>query len=560
MRQSFFIFMGGGMKMLPESVSAPLFAGLVWMIVLTAAGTGHATTGSVNGTDAGETTSASGDAVTESIEQADARGGNSLFTWRSVDDRPSFKLARADTGTPATKKVDLKPVLSWETGAGKSYLIPALEIPGFIILLNAFDRVALHDKFSDGKRTYATNPSTFWNQLTDQDWHFDQDTFKVNQFGHPYEGATMYGLARSSGLNFWQSLAYSNVGSFLWEMAGENSRPSINDLITTGNAGSLLGEALFRMAGLVLEEGGSNPPFGYRLAAAAVSPSTAFNRAAFGKRFDPVFPNHNPATLWLCRVGGSIDTHSHNISDVVKERSQEGTGILEFSMAYGLPGKPGYSYNRPLDYFNFDLSARAGHNLLDTLTIRGLLKGAPYGIGRDYRGIWGLYGSYDYISPYLFRVSSTALSLGTTGQYWVAPGVALQGSLLGGVGFGATGLESDVVEERGYHYGATPQVLFALSSLFGERAMLDITGRGYYVSSLGPDHDGSETVFRGHAALTIRIHGSHAVGIQYSESIRDTNYANIPTKYRAEGTLSLVYTFVSDRTFGAVEWRDPVDR
>src|SRR4030042_3302275 len=34
-----------------------------------------------------------------------------------------------------------KPALSWETGAGKSYLIPALEIPGFILLLNGFDRL-----------------------------------------------------------------------------------------------------------------------------------------------------------------------------------------------------------------------------------------------------------------------------------------------------------------------------------------------------------------------------------------------------------------------------------
>lgn len=548
------------MKILPISLSAYLFAGVVWTI-LTAAGAARADTESVTASAPSETVSEGVHAAAESaLEVPSAQ--NSFFNWRSLDDRLSFKLAQADAATPASStKVDLKPVLSWETGEGKSYIIPALEIPGFIVLLNAFDRVALHDKFSDGKRTYATNPSTFWHQLTEQDWHFDQDTFKVNQFGHPYEGATMYGLARSSGLNFWQSLVYSNAGSFLWEMAGENSRPSFNDLITTGNAGSLLGEALFRMAGLVLEEGGSNPPFGYKLAAAAISPPTAFNRFTFGRRFDPVFPNHSPATLWTCRVGGSIDTHSSKLAEKVEESSREGIGILEFTMAYGLPGKPGYTYHRPLDYFNFEVSTRAReHNLVDTLTIRGLLKGEQYEIGKDYRGIWGLYGSYDYISPYLFRVSSTALSLGTTGQYWIAPGVAVQESLLAGVGFGATGLESDVKEERGYHYGATPQMLLALKVLFGEGALLDLTGRGYYVSGWGPDHDGSEVVFRGHAAVTLRIYGSHALGVQYSESIRDTNYDNIPKKYRSEGTISLVYTFVSDRAFGAVEWRDPTDR
>ena len=32
--------------------------------------------------------------------------------------------------------------MSWETGTGKSYLIPALEIPAFLLLLNVYDRLA----------------------------------------------------------------------------------------------------------------------------------------------------------------------------------------------------------------------------------------------------------------------------------------------------------------------------------------------------------------------------------------------------------------------------------
>ena len=32
-----------------------------------------------------------------------------------------------------------KPVLSWDTETGKSYLIPALEIPTFILLLNGLE-------------------------------------------------------------------------------------------------------------------------------------------------------------------------------------------------------------------------------------------------------------------------------------------------------------------------------------------------------------------------------------------------------------------------------------
>ncbi|BCG46066.1 hypothetical protein GEOBRER4_n0847 [Citrifermentans bremense] len=502
------------------------------------------------------------DSIRNSNTNPSTQQGSSLFLWREPQFESRTVLAQLQGPDPSEPKGQLKTVLSWETGEGKSYLVPALEIPGFIVLLNGFDRLVLNDKEKDGKKVYSTNLSTIWEHLHRQNWTFDQDSFKVNQFGHPYEGATMYGLARSSGLNFWQSLVYSNVGSFLWEMAGETSRPSINDQITTGNAGSLLGEALFRMAGLVLEDAGPNPALGHQLAAAAISPPTAFNRLAFGERFKEVYPNHQPATLWRCMAGGSANVHSHNLSPVVQPSSRDGNAIAEFAMAYGLPGKPGYSYNRPLDYFDFQISTRARtHNLVESLTIRGLLKGTDYHVGEDYRGIWGLYGSYDYISPYLFRVSSTALSLGTTGQYWAAPGIAVQGTVMGGVGFGATGLETDVAEERGYHFGATPQGLLALGVLLGDKTILDVSSRGYYVSALGPDKlKGSEFVFRGAAALTVRIYGHHAVGLHYSESIRDTNYANIPSRYRSEGTLSLVYTFLSDINLGAVEWRDAYQR
>ncbi|MGA2333654.1 MAG: hypothetical protein ABSG75_18090 [Syntrophales bacterium] len=58
-----------------------------------------------------------------------------------------------------------KPFLPWETGAGKSYLVPALEIPGFILLLNGYDRFAYPNEVEGGKKVYDTNPSTFWDHV-----------------------------------------------------------------------------------------------------------------------------------------------------------------------------------------------------------------------------------------------------------------------------------------------------------------------------------------------------------------------------------------------------------
>ena len=51
------------------------------------------------------------------------------------------------------KPVQTTQTLSWETGAGKSYLIPALEIPAFLLLLNGYDRLAYPNDREGGKKS-----------------------------------------------------------------------------------------------------------------------------------------------------------------------------------------------------------------------------------------------------------------------------------------------------------------------------------------------------------------------------------------------------------------------
>ena len=194
-------------------------------------------------------------------------------------------------------------------------------------------------------------------------------------------------------------------------------------------------------------------------------------------------------------------------------------------------------------------------NPLEDVMIRGLLFGSKYEAGDSYRGVWGLYGGYDYISPQIFRVSSTAASLGTTFQWWLAQAVALQGTVLGGIGYGAAGNIAGS-GERDYHYGIAPQGLLALRLILGDRAMLDATGRGYYISGLGStERGGSETLARLNGGLTVRIYGRHALGIQYLASSRDANYPDRANSHQTVGTFSLVYTLLGDTRFGAVEWR-----
>jgi len=229
--------------------------------------------------------------------------------------KTEYKRMNQETGFRGSLDIP-KPVLSWETGANKSYLVPALEIPVFILTLNGFDRLAYGDQMEDGKRVYSTNFSTFWDHLIHGPWRYDKDAFHVNQFLHPYQGSIYHGFARSAGLNFWESLGYTFAGSFLWETAGETTHPSVNDQVASGIAGSFFGEVLFRTASLLLESGGGEPGFWRELGAAALSPPTGFNRLVFGTkdiglftRFERIvillfglFADRVTAALWVLAV------------------------------------------------------------------------------------------------------------------------------------------------------------------------------------------------------------------------------------------------------------------
>jgi Domain of unknown function (DUF3943) len=445
--------------------------------------------------------------------------------------------------TPAKPR---KPVRFEETEAGKSYLLPAWEIVGFNILLNRLNYYTID------KQVYGTTSHTIRENLSGR-WAVDTDPFAVNQFMHPYQGSIYFGLARSTGLGYWESLGYTFGGSLLWEIAGESGLPSINDLVTTGFGGAFLGEPLFRMASLLLERGGTTPGFWRELGAAAISPSLGFTRLAFGDRFRSVFDSHDPAFYAYVRLGwNKVD----NVFDeAVSQKVKRDAATADFHMAYGLPGKAGYTYTRPFDYFDFEFSANTA-NVFENIMSRGLLVGKEYEVGDTYRGVWGLYGSYDYISPQVFRVSSTALSLGTTAQWWISKMVALQGTALGGLGYGAAGTIHGA-GERDYHYGATPQALLALRLMFGEAANLDLTARSYHVSEVASTEDrGSERIFRGDAAFTVRVHGPHAVTLKYNTSQRNAHYPDIADTQQTVTTLSLLYTYSFGETrFGAIQWR-----
>ncbi|HWH81137.1 MAG TPA: DUF3943 domain-containing protein [Burkholderiaceae bacterium] len=452
--------------------------------------------------------------------------------------------AASATAAAASSPASAASVASAASAADKSYVIPAAEIIGFDFLLSRYNR-----RFS-GVSDYDMSWASIKRNLRGP-WVVDNDPFKINQFAHPYQGSIYHTAARATGLSYWEASAYTFAGSAWWEITGEQTPPSRNDQIASGIAGSFLGEPLFRMAHLMLG-GQSRLPYAWRSwGAALVAPSVGFNRLVYGSRFDDAFNDHDPTFYGRLRVGGQrVDRDDSALPLDVKRGGAE----IDYAIDYGLPGKDGYTYSRPFDYFNFRAVINSV-NGMENLATRGLLVGADYALGDGYRGVWGLFGQYDYIAPQVFHLSSTALSLGTAGQWWVSRSVALQGSVAGGFGYAAASAYRATDDDKDYHYGVAPQIGLALRVISGNSVSADVNAQKFFLGRVANRSAGRDDIARVDASLTWRLSGPHALGVKYVWSHRNASIPGSGERNQTLATIGLYYTLIGFDGFGAVDWR-----
>jgi hypothetical protein len=426
----------------------------------------------------------------------------------------------------------------------RSIVIPALEIVTFDLLLSNFNRV------TSGVHDYDVSFHSIEHNLRGP-WVVDNDPFSTNQFAHPYQGSLYHSAGRSMGLNYWQASALTFAGSAWWEITGEKTPPSKNDQVASGIAGSFFGEPLFRMAHLVGDH--SSVPAAWRpWLAAAISPPVGMNRWAFGSdRYGAVFEDHDPAYYSRLHMGGNRVTNSDFASS---NGVKTGAAQVDYQMDYGLPGKPGYSYNRPFDYFNFE-AVLSSANGVENLTSNGMLVGDHFAWGDSVRGIAGVYGGYEYLAPQIFRVSTTSVSLGTTLQWWAGKQLAIQGGVSGGVGYAAASSTLRDVDSTEYHYGMAPRGGFNLRLIEGERLSLDVAGRIVSLGRIANRQAGRDDISRIESALTWRVAGPHAIGVSYVWSHRSAAFPSSVEQRQTLGQVGIYYTLLGRQDFGAVEWR-----
>jgi hypothetical protein len=216
------------------------------------------------------------------------------------------------------------------TGAGnhKSYLLPAVEIVPMDAAINLAAR-----RVQD-PAAYEVSGASIRRNLG-RAWVIDDDPFEINQIGHPYQGAMYHGIARSNGLNYWQSMAYTFAGSVAWEIAGETTPPSFNDQISSGFGGSFLGEPLFRISRLLLERADRGPGIWRTLASVLASPPTGINHVLVGDPAGSFELDAVPFSDIRVQVGATAVATGASRSVPSLSLTQP---HLALSMDYGYPG------------------------------------------------------------------------------------------------------------------------------------------------------------------------------------------------------------------------------
>lgn len=187
---------------------------------------------------------------------------------------------------------------------------------------------------------------------------YDDNTFKTNFFGHPFHGSMYMGAARGAGLSFWESLPYPWFGSFMWEFTSERHLPAPNDWIATSWGGTIIGEALFRLANEVFDDslsGGAR--FWSELGGTVVSPMYGLQRLTSGRSTSDGPPPRRRHRLDADFLVGASRVRLNTMTD--EDKFDPGL-LIGLDLEYGdLLPKRDESHIDPFEFFELS----AGFNL-----------------------------------------------------------------------------------------------------------------------------------------------------------------------------------------------------
>lgn len=246
---------------------------------------------------------------------------------------------------------------------------------------------------------------------------FDADGLTTNMFGHPVHGGLFFNAARATGLSFWESAVFPALGSLGWELFSELQYPSANDLICTSLGGIVLGEMMYRLSSLTLDEHDTGSErLKHEVMSGLVSPTRGLNRLVTGEAWrDGASP-----------VPKAADVHFDVGVDRVRFESVKGSSgltpsaLLALDVEYGDLAPVGTRKTiRAYEFFDLYAAAIASSSEVGGVQLQtlGLLHGwsqelsADEGRERD-NNVFGFTQSMDFQGSEVAKFGAFGLGVG----------------------------------------------------------------------------------------------------------------------------------------------------
>jgi hypothetical protein len=376
-------------------------------------------------------------------------------------------------------------------------------------------------------------------------FEWDDNSFSANNFRHPYQGSLYFGGARSNGYDFYQSSMFAFAGSWLFEYMGEAHHPSINDWINTAVGGITLGEGLYRLSDMVLDNRATGSGRAWReLGGFALSPMRGLNRFITGEAFEV---HANPPDRFPGDFGGSFRLGMRTLSEENLWTAASSKAFLAFDVTYDNPFE--VIGGEPFDHFSFGMRINFNNRPhgIGEIVSEGMIYGKEVNRTETTHHILGAFLHFDYIDNEAYTYGGQSLSASflskfkATERFRALTSMHAQYILLGAA-------KSDYFNLSGREYDYGPGVGYKVGADFwlDRWEFLSLWHQGHWVRSVNGNRAQHYVNFT-RAKIEFPIRGFIGAGVDYVLYIGDRNYRDFSDVYARNPELRLYFM-----------WRDTV--
>jgi hypothetical protein len=418
--------------------------------------------------------------------------------------------------------------------------IPVLGVVGGNVFTWAVDRYI-------SNADYSRVGFQSWRKNFQEGFEWDSDGFEMNHFFHPYGGAMAFTGGRANGYGFYESVPFAFGSSLMWEMVGENTQPSYNDLINTTVSGAFGGEVLYRLSSNILDDRATGAARFFReLLGTVINPRRGFSRLTEGRLFR--LSSKEVYQKEPLNVTFSLGAHNIDVGSIF------GTGITNLTttaqFVYGNPFE--LRSRKPFDFFKlrFDMDFGPSPTLIDNIIGYGLLFGSNTRAGH-LNIIAGGFQHFDYWNNTTYQVSSFGFGGGIMSQLPFMMNSRLESALhLAVIPLGAVSSPYVNVGDRRYVYGGGMQAKVENILDLGWGSLTTDYFLYWIHTYVGASGNNLIGIFK--PRLTVLLHRNISAGFEYLLYHRTAGFDEFPGFFSVHSEEK-VYVMLNLENFGITE-------